>query len=447
MFHNNNSRHPTPTLSDWSNDDETSSSQSSFNGGVSSSVRPSKKQTQEVMKAFPPAEVTSETKKKTNWVYGNNTSTGKTGNRTANRNPGVHHVVKGAYDESFRLVEGTHKGVELMRLQRWHMVLPLSGTKLPQRDHKYVLVVRLKLKPNYKVKQTEEGKFYDVNAEDCRMNFNPEGCFLIHEAHLEWCKENPERLEGELAKFQEKNRNNKSKSYKECKNSVVRACQIVDKHLRHHFYEMYMDILYEKAFDAKMKSANSRAAVEEVMGKKPSNWQSKRSHEPWKEKKETKASQSIPTEDLFKPKSSTVPYPPSNEPMPTMIPCCVDKREAESKGHVAVSPPGSLTAPVDPNVHPSVALPPPGAYQQIPHVAAHHVPPHGAYPMAYHPHPAYHPHAPYGYYPQPAVYPPAHATGYPQAPYPAANYMHPPYPMQYMPPYPMHHYPVGATSS
>lgn len=407
------------------------------------------------MKAFPPAEVTSETKKKTNWVYGDASA--------GNRSPGVHHVVKGAYDESFRLVEGTQKGVELMRLQRWHMILPLSGTKLPQRDHKYVLVVRLKLKPNYKVKQ-QNGKYYDVNAEDCRMNFNPEGCFLIHEAHLEWGKENPERLEGELAKFQEKNRNNKSKSYKECKNSVVRACQIVDKQLRNRFYEMYMDILYEKAFDAKMKNLNSRAAVEELMGKKPSNWQSKRSNKPWSEKG-ARACSSIPTEDLFKPRSpspafsnATVPYLRSTvsgglSMEPRLVPCCVDKREAEAKGHVAVSPPGSLAAPVDPNVHPSVPLPPHGAYQQIPHMAPHHIaphaPPHGAYPMPpYHPHPAYLPHPAYGYYPQPAVYPPVHATGYPQAPYPPANYVHPAYHMQYMAPYPMPHYhPVGAAPS
>lgn len=440
----------TPPLSDMSNDDCTSSSQSSYNGGMHNTAPSLKKQTQDVMKSFPPAEQTSDTKKKTNWAYFDERDERK----ERKPSPGVHRVVRGKYDEQFKLVEGEYNGVNLMKLQKWHMVLPLRGTSLNLSHQKLVLVVRLKLKPNYKVKKIN-GKFYDVNAEDCRMNFNPEGCFLITESSYECHRGDPSLLQGDLAKFQEKNRNNKSKSYKECKNSVVRACQRVDKKLREGFYEKYMDILYEKAFAVKRNSGKSDAEVEALMGKKPACWSAKRSHEPFKMKPSDAAkfaaespsdTSSVPTEDMFKPSSPSptmpsvpenralsmmAPYPPQMDSPPMLIPLAA-MNEEEARGAMASAHPG---APVNPNVHPGAPLPAPSAHPAVP------------------PHPSYHCHPGYSmagypgyYYPQPAhPMPPAYP---PQAVYPTPAYhAYPPYHMPYMAappmaPAPMHHYPV-----
>lgn len=427
----------TPTPSDY--DDCTSSSQSSYEGGMALSAPSIKKQTQDVMKSFPMAEQTSDTKKKTNWAYGDE-------RKGCKSSPGVHRVVRGKYDEQFKLVEGENNGVNLMTLPKWHMVLPLRGTSLNHSHQKFVLVVRLKLKPNYKVK-TIGGKYYDVNAEDCRMNFNPEGCFLVSESTYECCQGDPNLLQGELAKFQEKNRNNKSKSYKECKNSVVRACQRVDKKLREGYYEQYMDILYEKAFAVKKNSGKSNAEVLSMLGKKPRNWQAKRSTKPFDhrlaERKMSSELPSVPTEDLFKPSSPYMPsvpedhpinaYPPQMESpkMPKMLIPLAAMNKDDARGVISAAHPG---APVNPNVHPAEPLPVPGA--------------HHAHPMSYpvQPgHPGYHIGYP-GYY-----YPPASPMPYaypPQAVYPAhAFHGYPPHHMPYMAAPPMapanmHHYAI-----
>lgn len=433
----------TPAPSDLSNDDCTSSSQSSYEGGMSLSAPSIKKQTQDVMKSFPMAEQTSDTKKKTNWIYQSDTKKKTNWAYDCKSSPGVHRVVRGKYDEQFKLVEGENSGVNLMMLPKWHMVLPLRGTSLNHSHQKFVLVVRLKLKPNYKVKKTIDGKYYDVNAEDCRMNFNPEGCFLVSESTYECCQGDPSLLQqGELAKFQEKNRNNKSKSYKECKNSVVRACQRVDKKLREGYYEQYMDILYEKAYAVKKNSGKSDAEVEALMGAKPptSDWQAKRSTRPfdWRlaegkmSTELSSVSSSVPTEDLFKPSSPYMPSVPENHPinmyppqmdspqMPKMLIPLAAMNKDDARGVIAAAHPG---APVNPNLHPGDPLPVPGA--------------HHAFPMIYpvQPgHPGYH--MGYGYYcPQPAS--PMHYAYSHQAVYPAHAYQYPPNHMPYMAPPPM----------
>lgn len=446
-------------------DDSTSSCQSehSSNSRTGGSI---KKRTQETMKQFPPAIPTHQKKKKTNWTYSNL----KHGNqKRQGSSNGLHQIVEGPVDSMFYLLEEKKQGmsVDLLKKSKWHLVLKLGGrndkTGLAWDNRTWLLICRLKLKANYKVlKDSRTGQFEDVNAEDCRMNLNPEGCFLIEET--EWKRRGEDASElKDLAKFQDK-RN--CKDYKECKNSVVRAGQKIDQDLRKNFFESYMDILYHKAFEAKLKAVQKKLGkswslsavknkVIEEMGDKPTNWQSKRSTAAAPSRPQRREyplqgfhkmfpfgtpASSVTSVDLFKPPTpqlrpvgSTpcevnmpqVPYQPSPHTNHHDISPVCPGLENRRRQTVPDGTPEHETLPATPMMQPNFIPPQNHPAMPLPHPVYSHnyaYPPQPHTPMPLPHQPAMYPGYAYSH-PSMPYYPPVH-YGYGYPPYTPPMHMH-----------------------